>query len=168
MASGPKRAEPVSPSDYSEITWNDVFQLADIDVQQSEMAKRLVELLVVLVFTMFWTYMPHKLCFFFWISRILLFDDPPTILHDFMGGTHEEMIRFVCGSDMIFFEAVQSAVTILRTSVPTKRARVESNFPSPSDDEDVIDTGLTKELKKKVRVIYSMVYVLGLGMFIMT
>ena len=34
--------------------------------------------------------------------------------------------------------------------------------------EDVVDTGLTKELKKKVRVRYSMVYVLGLGMFIMT
>ena len=69
------------------------------------------------------------------------------------------MIRFLCGSDMILFEAVQSAVTILRTSVPTKRARVESNFPRPSDDEDVVDTVLIKELKKKVRVIYSMVYV---------
>ena len=85
-----------------------------------------------------------------------------------MGGTHEEKIRFLCGSDMISFEAVQSAVTILRTSVPTKRAREESDFLSLSDDEDVVDTGLTKELKKKVRVIYSMVYVLGLGMFIMT
>ena len=62
------------------------FLFTGLSDMASGMAKKLVELLVVLDFTMFWTYMPHKLCFSFWISRILLFDDPPTNLRDFMWG----------------------------------------------------------------------------------
>ena len=64
-------------------------------------------------------------------------------------GTVEEEIRA---------RDVQQSETA--TSVPPKCARVEFNFPSPSDDEDVLDTGLTKELKRKVRIISTVPYLL--------
>ena len=41
-----------------------------------------------------------------------------------------EVMKFICGSD---FQQVQSAVTQLCKGVPTKRSRLEGNFPSPSD-----------------------------------
>ena len=50
-----------------------------------------------------------------------------------------EVMKIICGSD---FQQVQSAVTQLRKGVPTKRSRLEGNFPSPSDYGKLTNTYL--------------------------
>ena len=69
-------------------------------------------------------------------------DSPPIILHLFMSGSHEKLIYNMCKSNDDFFSKVQRAALSLAKDVPTKRARLEEMFLSPSEygkqDDDTI------------------------------
>ena len=72
-----------------------------------------------------------ELCFFPFFSRIIRLDNPPTILHLFMKGTHEEFTLFLVTKE--YFQKVEAAVNETISKLGSKRIRIESNFPTPSD-----------------------------------
>lgn len=57
-------------------------------------------------------------------------DNPPAILHQFMRGTHVELMKFLVGDH---FEQVETAVSEIISNLKSKRCRLESQLPSPSD-----------------------------------
>ena len=67
--------------------------------------------------------------FFF---RVIKTDNPPSVLHFFfMRGTHEGVVLSLVKAE--HFPKVKTCVDEIIQNLETKRIRIESKFPSPSD-----------------------------------
>ena len=70
--------------------------------------------------------------------RVAIHDSPPSNLHNFMRGSHEYVVKLLVGED--HFEKVKSAVNEMLQNLESKRCRLESELPSPSDYAKVIQS----------------------------
>ena len=58
-------------------------------------------------------------------------DDPPTNLHSFIEGTHEDVIKILCQGSDTFFDKIKVAVS--KMEIPTKRSKIEDDLPTGSE-----------------------------------
>ena len=76
-------------------------------------------------------------------KEIMTTDEPPNILHHFMRGIHQCIIRLLCVSEDMY-QRIEAAVDTLLQKAPTKRACIKEKFESPSD--------YTKHLTRKTYI----------------